>query len=1592
MRNTQKHLRRRTRRHANPSAIEPLETRTLLTNSTLIDINQVEANRGSLGRTALNSTQFTEFVGNQTVFAANDGISGSELWKTDGTEQGTSLIKDINPGARGSISFGPRQQLGDRLFFTADDGVHGEELWVTDGTEEGTVLVRDINPGATGSNIRNEFVVHAGELYFLADDGTHGLELWRTDGTETGTQLVADINPGPDGQSIIIVEMLSFGDQLLLSATDGTTGRELWTTDGTEAGTELLRDIRPGSASGFFADMTILGSEVFFGANDGSTGNVLWKTDGTTEGTVQALDDWETVTSSGTSPRDFIELNDVLYFSLESSRSNSELWRTDGTDAGTQRVSDINPTGDSFISFSPEIVGDRFFFVADDGVHGSELWVSDGTEAGTQLVRDIRTGTGTTGRPLTSFIGNLTAFDGRVFFTATGDSGEDLLWVSDGTEAGTNPVSDIAVDTERLSSDILALDDDTLLFIGNDGETGFELWKTDGTESGTEQVKNINTISTDSSFPLLDGSLLVDGDLWFSADDGVHGRELFVTDGTRGGTEFLLDINPDGDSLPNNFTESGGEIFFSATGPSGRELYATDGTAAGTRVVSDINPGDSSSSPIGLTDVNGTLFFGATTGSSGTELWKTDGTAAGTTLVREIAPGDDSGFAPLFGTGTIALGDLLLFRGDDDGAAGAELWVSDGTFAGTFVLQDIRPGGLGSNPDSLTRIGDTVYFRAFAGGDDQLWRTDGTVAGTQLVKTFEDVGGDDRFTVLNDELYFEADDGVSGRELWKSDGTTEGTVLVRDVFPGASNGVIRIGPALNGEVYFVGDDGTHGAELWKTDGTEDGTVLVSDVVEGAADGVRVFNQRIITHDNNVFFVSGTGDLWRSDGTDSGTEFVASAPEGSFVAPEQLTSVGDELLFVLGNFRDEAFGLLPSPGVELFAVGAEIASPTATTTDALVNDGNSDGQVDPGDTIEYTVTFEVGTIGTDTVMFADVVDSNTQLVPGSVSVTQGSITRGNNGGRNIDVTVGTLDAQTQVTITYSVVVNDPLPGGVTTVSTQGTFSGSNFDDLLTDDPDTNADFDATVTMVANAGGDDDEPLINISDGTLVEGDNGEQFIEFIVTRSHNNGSPSIPWSTADDTGIAGEDYTASSGTVTFEDGGSLTQTIQVAVLGDEIVELDERFFVNLGAGNCFFGSDNQAVGTIENDDSATISINNVSRVEGDSGSAGFLFEISISAEVDRAVTFTATTTDGTAVAASADYEAEDQELTLSTPGTNATLSVIIVGDTDVENDETFFVDLLGLNANGRDVTFADDRGIGTIENDDDNDDDDDTPPTDGACDSHSDSGAFLVNGTLFVIGTDGNDVLRTSEGRTNTRVWVNGSRTTWRSEDVTDLVMCGFDGRDVLRRTGGQTTKPALLEGGNGNDRFFGGIGPDTIRGGGGNDNLRGGRGQDYLDGGVGNDRLRGQRGRDVIDGGDGNDTIYGGAGNDILLGATGRDRIFGNGGMDLVIGGEDRDTVDGGAGADIVVAGSTSHSTDDLSDILDEWTNTDRDLEQRIANIQGDNPSADRDNGNAFLNTDTVSDETERENLFGRSGTDWFFATESDRLKDLTGFEELDLL
>lgn len=136
------------------------------------------------------------------LFTADDGLHGREPWRTDGTEAGTVLVKDINPGAGPSILYSPALQatLNRMFFFRAYDGVHGNELWRSDGTAEGTVLVKDINPGASDASPDSLFVTD-GMLYFSANDGTTGTELWKSDGTDSGTVRVADIDPGAGGSS-----------------------------------------------------------------------------------------------------------------------------------------------------------------------------------------------------------------------------------------------------------------------------------------------------------------------------------------------------------------------------------------------------------------------------------------------------------------------------------------------------------------------------------------------------------------------------------------------------------------------------------------------------------------------------------------------------------------------------------------------------------------------------------------------------------------------------------------------------------------------------------------------------------------------------------------------------------------------------------------------------------------------------------------------------------------------------------------------------------------------------------------------------------------------------------------------------------------------------------------------------------------------------------------------------------------------------------------------------------------------------------------------------------------------------------------------
>lgn len=179
-------------------------------------------------------------VNNELFFQASDGNAGGELWKTDGTSQGTVLVKDVRPGNTGSSPtlFG---EVNNKLVFRASDGTHGTELWTSDGTTQGTKLLLDIYTGSNSGakSIKSEDHIvddripvennYNDILYFAADDGTNGTELWRTDGTDTGTYMVEQVGNNPNNTASSELDYIFIdSNNVWLAMSDGSNGIELY--------------------------------------------------------------------------------------------------------------------------------------------------------------------------------------------------------------------------------------------------------------------------------------------------------------------------------------------------------------------------------------------------------------------------------------------------------------------------------------------------------------------------------------------------------------------------------------------------------------------------------------------------------------------------------------------------------------------------------------------------------------------------------------------------------------------------------------------------------------------------------------------------------------------------------------------------------------------------------------------------------------------------------------------------------------------------------------------------------------------------------------------------------------------------------------------------------------------------------------------------------------------------------------------------------------------------------------------------------------------------------------------------------------------
>lgn len=430
-------------------------------------------------------------------FSADNGQVGEELWKSDGTRDGTTLLKDIaQSGAASEPSAFFR--VGERVLFAAETPAEGRELWRTDGSASGTELVQATLPGSNGGVDLSEAAVFQGALYFAARDGSTGEELWRSDGTAAGTERVADINPGADGSRPESFAVL--GDKLYFSAR-GDSGGELWRTDGTEAGTERVTDINA-SGGAFPRKLTVLDDTLLFFADDGSSGAELWRSDGSPDSNATRIADINpgaegsepgTACGPGFEPTVF---EGQLYFNANDGSNGVEMWRSDGTNA--ERVTDINSNGNS-LPCEPTVADGTLYFVAQDGNSDEDLYRLDTAAGAATTVVKVNTSASDI------LPSALTALDGDVYFSARADGGNfnDELWRTDGLGGGIEKVAEInpATDDGGQPRGMIAFEG-TLYFGANDGSTGTELWRSDGTEQGTERVKDINPSGDGDPTPL----------------------------------------------------------------------------------------------------------------------------------------------------------------------------------------------------------------------------------------------------------------------------------------------------------------------------------------------------------------------------------------------------------------------------------------------------------------------------------------------------------------------------------------------------------------------------------------------------------------------------------------------------------------------------------------------------------------------------------------------------------------------------------------------------------------------------------------------------------------------------------------------------------------------------------------------------------------------------------------------------------------------------------------------------------------------------------------------------------------------------------
>ena len=394
----------------------------------------------------------------------------------------------------------------------------------------------------------------------------------------------------------------------------------------------------------------------------------------------------------------------------------------------------------------------------------------------------------------------------------------------------------------------------------------------------------------------------------------------------------VADMQSDKAAVNNLSPEVNGKIFFTGYDvATGEELYYTNGTT--TTFVKDINVGSAYSirPDVSMINFNNKVYFVATDGITGYELWTSDGTAGGTTIVKDIDPGSNSSLPH----DLVIVGSTLYFsiyNGSD-----IELYKTDGTAFGTVFVSVLTTTGESINNFNAVN-GKLCFFKTNYSTYTELWSTDGTT--TALIKSFN-YSFLYKTTVLNNQLFFNANDGISGDEPWSSDGTTVGTTMLIDLAEGSYNSGSENFTSCNGLLYFSTNsqlyksDGTSAGtsvlkflsviptnfwatsnllffetnvakkrSIWRTDGTEAGTTIIKTYSNSDNNNVD-FKTNQLTNGTVIFTIddveNGGQEVWKTDGTTANTSFLKDIRPGLYGSdPLNFRTLGTEVVFSADN--------------------------------------------------------------------------------------------------------------------------------------------------------------------------------------------------------------------------------------------------------------------------------------------------------------------------------------------------------------------------------------------------------------------------------------------------------------------------------------------------------------------------------------------------------------------------------------------------------------------------------------------------------------------------------------------------------------------